>query len=271
MKRLCGMMILLIFCIVCLMGCSKSQKEMNAGFTPKEIIDLGTVVTEDLPERIWGKAILSASDFEKQNEFERVSWEFGEGDNQVKGSNAYYTLFNHGGPHVDAPSHIGVGKGLDSYPIDAFSGPVKVFDAREYRKGRSVPVGLFKGSVQPGDVVMIYTGYTPPQTDDAFPELSTLTPEAAEYLGNMPIKAFCTDAFSVDTSDTTTVHAPPGPARAIPVHYAFLSRAIPIYEQLFNIDKLLERADSSKMYFVGVPLNIKDGDGMNVRPVVFVY
>jgi kynurenine formamidase len=25
------------------------------------------------------------------------------------------------------------------------------------------------------------------------------------------------------------------------------------------------------MYFVGVPLNIKDGDGMIVRPVVFVY
>jgi kynurenine formamidase len=25
------------------------------------------------------------------------------------------------------------------------------------------------------------------------------------------------------------------------------------------------------MYFVGVPLNIKDGDGMMVRPVVLVY
>jgi len=25
------------------------------------------------------------------------------------------------------------------------------------------------------------------------------------------------------------------------------------------------------MFFVGVPLNIKDGDGMIVRPVVFVY
>jgi kynurenine formamidase len=41
-----------------------------------------------------------------------------------------------------------------------------------------------------------------------------------------------------------------------------------VYETLVNVDSLLEK---SNMYFVGVPLNIKDGDGMLVRPVVLVY
>jgi kynurenine formamidase len=34
------------------------------------------------------------------------------------------------------------------------------------------------------------------------------------------------------------------------------------------MEKLL---GNEKMFFVGVPLNIKGGDGMIVRPVVFVY
>ena len=53
-----------------------------------------------------------------------------------------------------------------------------------------------------------------------------------------------------------------------PVHHSFLSRGIPAYEQLFSVEKLLGKED---LYFVGPPLNIKDGDGMIVRPVVLVY
>lgn len=56
--------------------------------------------------------------------------------------------------------------------------------------------------------------------------------------------------------------------RTMPVHYSFLSRSIPAYEQLMNMDRLLGK---SNLFFVGVPLNIENGDGMIVRPVVFVY
>jgi kynurenine formamidase len=41
-----------------------------------------------------------------------------------------------------------------------------------------------------------------------------------------------------------------------------------VYEQLFNVDKLI---DKEMMFFVGVPVNISDGDGMIVRPVVFAF
>jgi len=56
--------------------------------------------------------------------------------------------------------------------------------------------------------------------------------------------------------------------RTIPVHFAFLSRGILIYEQLVNVNSLIGK---QSMFFVGVPPNIRNGDGMIVRPVVFIY
>jgi kynurenine formamidase len=243
-------------------------------FQPREVIDLGTLVTEDLPERVWGKGLLTQFaplGFNRQNTFDIVEWELGQGEDLFSGSNAYYEIFNHGGPHVDAPKHISVGGGLDVYPIEVFSGPLKVFDAQGYGVGRSIPDELFRGSVDPGDVVLVFTDYRPPQTDDGTPEFATLTTAAAEYLAELPVRAYGTDAFSVDGLGDTPVQGASATARAIPIHHAFLSRSIPIYEQLFNVDRLLDRPDSDAMYFVGTPLNIQNGDGMLVRPVVFVY
>ncbi len=265
------LLILTALSFLTLAACSPGDlsESVPSGLEPLEIIDLGALVTEDLPERVWGKGFLVANGFTSTNEFEIIDWHLEMENGSVSGSNAYYTLFNHGGPHVDAPKHVGVGGGLDSYPINTFIGPLKVFDARRFPKGRSVPVDLFKGSVGSGDVVLIYTGYTPPQNDEAFPETITLTCAAAEYLASLPIRAFGTDSWSVASlDDKSPVEAEAETARALPIHYSFLSRGIPIYEQLFNVDDLL---DEESMYFVGVPLNIKNGDGMVVRPVVFVY
>ena len=235
------------------------QEEKVASFTPSEVIDLGAVVTEDLPERVWGKAFLNQMGFDRPNSFDVIEWTFPMEGADVSGSNAYYTLFNHGGPHVDAPNHVGVGDGVDSYPIEAFSGRAKVFDVSSYSRGRSVPTSVFEDEVEAGDIVLVFTDYAPPTTDDALPELITLTSEAAEYLANLPVRAYGTDAFSVEALDDLRMPS---------LHHSFLSRGIPVYEQLFNVEGLL---DKGEMFFVGVPLNISGGDGMIVRPVVFVY
>lgn len=240
-------------------ACSSRPTERAPAFTPSEVIDLGAVVTQDLPQRVWGKAFMNQMGFTRQNSFDVVSWKFPVEGGAVSGSNAYYTLFNHGGPHVDGPNHMGVGGGVDSYRVDAFSGAVKVFDVTSYPLGRSVPAEVFQGKVNSGDVVLIFTRYTPPQTDEAAPEVRTLTQAAAEMLAALPVRAYGTDAFSVESLNDTKMPW---------IHHSFLSRGIPVYEQLFNVDKLLGK---ERMYFVGVPLNIKDGDGMMVRPVVFVY
>jgi arylformamidase len=232
---------------------------------PSEVIDLGAVVTEDLPERMFGNRWLNEYGFTRPNAFDVVSWSSG----PVSGSDAYYTLFNHGGPHVDAPNHLNLGGGIDTYSIDAFVGPLRVFDTSNYANGRTIPAAFFQGQdIREGDVVLIYTSYEPPQTDDELPESVTLTRAAAEYLASIPIRAFATDSYSAGSRDPNPVEADTEIARAAPVHEAFLSRGIPIYEQLFNVETLLGREN---MFFNGVPLNIENGDGMIVRPVVFVY
>ncbi len=250
-----------------LSACSEGRAPL---FKPQEVIDLGALVTEDLPQRVWGKAYLDANNLDRPNVFEIVKRTAEIGGSSISASNAFYTLANHGGPHVDAPNHMGFEAGIDGYPIGAFSGPLKVFDVRGYPKGRTVPKTVFsESSIDRGDVVMIYTDYSPPQTDEAFPETITLTPAAAEYLATIPVGAIATDAFSVaNLQDRTPVDSDDPAVKAVPIHHAFLSRGIPIYEQLFNVAQTLGK---ERMYFVGAPLNIRDGDGMIVRPVVFVY
>ena len=252
-------------------ACMQSEKVNESGVPqPRETIDLGALVTEDLPERVWGKALLADNNFSEPNSFNVMKWVLDLSGGSISGSNSYYTLFNHGGPHVDAPNHIGLNGGLDSYPLEVFSGPLKVFDARHFAIGRSIDVDFFASKdISPHDIVLIYTGYNPPQDDKSYPEAVTLTREAAKYLVNIPIRAIGTDSHSLYSfQDTRPVEADTQLASVAPIHEAFLSQGIPIYEELFNVDRLL---DKKKMFFTGVPLNIKDGDGMIVRPVVFIY
>lgn len=248
-------------------ACTSPAEEPDAPSAPTEIIDLGALVTEDLPERVWGKGFMQQMGFDRNNSFEVIKWTYADA---VHGSNAYYTFFNHGGPHVDAPNHMGVGAGLDAYPVEAFAGPVKVFDATAFGPGWTVPSTLFQGSdIAPGDIVLIHTNYVPPQSDDELPAFTSLTREAAEYLASIPVRAFGTDAFSVDAVGVTSgVESTDPTVRTFPIHHSFLSRGIPVFEQLQNVDRLL---DKQRMYFVGQPLNIVDGDGMMVRPLVFVF
>ena len=246
-------------CILTLSCSTPGEDARDRRFTPSEVIDLGALVTEDLPQRFWGKCFMTSQGFTRQNSFEVVAWTTPAEGGTVSGSNAYYTLFNHGGPHLDAPNHMGVGGGVDTYALEAFSGRVKVFDVSSYAVGRSIPAQVFRGQVEAGDVVLVFTRYVPPQSDEAVPQVRTLTQEAAEFLATVPVRAYGTDAWGIESLADTKVPW---------IHHSFLSRGIPVYEELLNVDKLLGK---EQMFFVGVPLNIKDGDGMMVRPVVFVY
>jgi len=249
--------------------CAAQQNSESTVPVPEEIVDLGALVTEDLPERFSGKRVQEEFGAGRSTEFEIVTWSYADG--AVSGQNSYYTFANHSsGPHVDAPNHVGVGDGLDSYPVEAFAGRLKVVDVRHFENGRTVTAEAFEQqNIQPGDVVVIYTAYAPPMADDQYPEVITLTREAAEYLANLPVRAFGTDAASVNSfTDESPVEADTAIARAIPVHHAFLSRGIPLYEALFHVDRLLGKEN---MYFVGPPINVKDGDGMLARPYVLVY
>ncbi len=53
--------------IFTLFACSDERGETSVSplFEPTEIIDLGALVTEDLPQRVWGKAFLAANDLDR--------------------------------------------------------------------------------------------------------------------------------------------------------------------------------------------------------------
>jgi len=119
---------------------------------PRETIDLGALVTEDLPERMWGKGFMTQMKFPDSNSFDVISWNFG----PISGSNAYYRIFNHGGPHVDAPNHTGMGRGIDSYPIESFIGPAKAIDVSHLPTGRNVTKDMLEDrDIESGDIVLI--------------------------------------------------------------------------------------------------------------------
>lgn len=257
--------------ILCLglfvIGCSvEPDDDVPSVPVPTEIIDLGAVITERTPEEFWGKALLEEMEFTEPNTFDVLARTFG----PVSVSNSYYRLFNHGGPHVDAPNHVGLGEGLDSFPVESFAGPLKVFDFSHLPVGRSITKEMLVNlPIDSGDIVLTYTGFSLPESGKEWPQAIALDYEAATYLAALPVRAFGTDALNVESmTDQSPVPSNDEIARIIPGHHAFLSKGIPVFEQLVNLDQLIHK---ESMFFVGAPLNIKDGDGMMVRPLVLVY
>lgn len=172
---------------------------------PKEIIDLGALVTEDLTIKVWGERYPRDRGYDRPNVFDIIHWQRG----PIDGSNAYYTVFNHGGPHVDAPVHMGYAGGLNSYSVESFVGPLKVFDVNYSPLGRTVGKEIFEGQgIRPGDIVLIYTNYKPPKAVDEYRSVISLTPEAAEFLARIPVQPFATDAWSVDIGPSNRASKP---------------------------------------------------------------
>lgn len=226
---------------------------------PRLVIDLSPTITEDLPVRIWGHRALKDLGFTDATEFRVIR-----GTTPFYFSNSYYTLMNHGGPHVDAPNHLERGaSGIDSYPLESLVGPIKLVDVRGRPADQPIATAEFANrGIARGDVIIVLTGYVPPSGPDELPAIRSLSKEAAEYLAAIPVKAFGTDALSADVWGL----------RGLPyeesVHHVFLGHRIPIIEQLTNLEALIAIRQS---VFVGLPLKVKDGDGSPIRAAAFVY
>jgi kynurenine formamidase len=59
-----------------------------------------------------------------------------------------------------------------------------------------------------------------------------------------------------------------GYQRVAPLHRAFLSRGIPVYEQLENLEALV---GLRRLVFIGFPLNVHQSNGSPVRAAALVY
>ena len=235
---------------------------------PREIVDLSPTVGEDFPTQALGEKVISAFGMSPRTTFDvRVIEEpFYMGE-------AVYSLSNHVGPHYDPPSHlIKGGKSSDQAPLEKFYGKAKILDFRAKPKDEPLMRADFENrGIEPGDIVLVVVGYSAPSSPEELPSYAYLSGEAAEYLAQIPIKAFASDMPSLGSMKgymKLLERGVTGSENICPEHIAFLSREIPNIEGLVNLESLI---GEEEIVFVGFPLKIRDGNGAPMRAAALVY
>ena len=136
----------------------------------------------------------------------------------------------HVGTHIDAPFHmIEGGKKITDFSIETFIGTGKLLDARGKKE---IDGSVFEGvSVLPGDIVLVYTGWSNNfGKDNYFTDYPILTEDFARAA-----IAFGTKIVGIDT---------PSPDREpYAVHKLLLEKEILIIENLTNLDQLVGLED----------------------------
>lgn len=256
----------MVLICISLAACQKESVGQNKLPTPIRIVDLGALVGNDLPRSLWGEYSVPFPDegpITVQDVITTTPYYIAE---------SFHTLFNHFGPHVDAPNHMdATGKSIDDFAPAQFTGPLKLLDVSHLRQGSIIQRSAFDGlSIEPGDIVLVFTGYRPTESENEPNVYSALSDDAAEYLASLRIHGFGTDGLSVERTGANRVSSSVegGYRKQAPIHYAFLTRDILIYEQLMNLGALVQETN---LYFIGIPLNIDSANGAPVRPIVLVY
>ncbi|MEW4923416.1 cyclase family protein [Algibacter sp. 2305UL17-15] len=199
----------------------------------------------------------------------------------------YYAANNfataeHGGTHIDAPIHFAKGKQyVDEIPLENLIGNAIKVDVSERALTNPdylVNIDDFTNweqkenmKIPEGSIVLIETGFskfypdkkkylgTDQRGDEAvkllhFPGLS---PEAAQWLvHNRTIKSIGIDTPSIDY----------GQSQYFKTHVILLSKNIPAFENLANLDKL----PSKGFEVVALPMKIKGGSGAPLRIIAFL-
>lgn len=189
------------------------------------------------------------------------------------GARSYLEVDNHNGAHYDPPSHVIEGaKSADQIPLERLLGRAVVIDFRTKPKDQPLSAIDFQNrGIRPDDIVIAFVGYTPPAGLDELPSYTFLSGEAAEYLANLPVRAFATDMPSLGGMKhymELAARGVEGSEHFMPEHFAFLSRDIPVVEGLVNLEAIV---DERNVVFVGFPLKIKDGNGAPMRAAALIY
>jgi len=183
-----------------------------------------------------------------------------------------FTLLSHAGAHLDAPGRLLRNGALaDQVPLGRLYGPARLWDLRWH--DRHTPLQITDLSqlpaVEPGEILLLFTGYTPPAPDD-WPVYTWLSPQAASWLAHQHIRALATDMPSIDSfqqgAQLLDRNRPPEEVWA--AHLPLFEAGIPVIEGLVHLDAL---EDQSRITFVGFPLAIPDRSGAPMRAVALVY
>ncbi|MGW4352654.1 cyclase family protein [Nocardia sp. NPDC004582] len=166
------------------------------------------------------------------------------------------------GTHVDAPLHIDDAlPALDELPLERFTGPAVVVDARAAGAGGSIGRAYFEGRVSAGVIVLVATGWSEHWGTHEYLNHPHLTVAAAEYLVAAGVRTVGIDALSVD----------PTPAEEIPVHRILCGAHAVIAENLTGLAAVLAEQEAGQRVEVSLfPLRLSGADGAPVRAVARV-
>ena len=235
---------------------------------PRAIVDLSPTITEDSAVEYQGRKLVKLFGLRERTTFEHVITE-----DPFYSAMSYVTLFTHLGPHHDPPSHVIKGAASsDEIPLDRFFGRARLLDFRDRRRDAPLLEADFADKpIEPGEIVIAFVGYQPPDDPDDYPRFPSLSGEAAEYLATLPVKAFATDMcclMSPEDLEQRLAKGLSGSENVLPEHYAFMSRGIPTIEALVNLEQLL---GEEHIVFAGFPLKLERATGGLMRAVALVY
>lgn len=172
----------------------------------------------------------------------------------------YYSFPTHVGTHVDASLHfIEGGKAINEYPLERFSGEAIVLDVSK-DKPEEISVSDIEeapGEVEPGKIVMLYTGWDEKYGGHDYQPHPWLAEETAEWLVDAGARLVGLDVLTPDI---------PVPYRVegwleFPVHRTMLGEEVLIAENLAN----LKRFVGQRVEVYGCPVNIRGADGAPAR------
>ncbi len=161
----------------------------------------------------------------------------------------------HHGTHVDAPYHfMNDGPTFEEIPLDRLYGPAVIWRIEKGPYAVIEPEDFEAASpaIEPGDMVLLDTGWAQHINTETYEQHASLSPAAAEWLVAHQVKLLGVD-FS--TPDLTSHKRPKG--FTFPVHETLLSQGVLIAEHLANLRPLANRRVEAM--FLGIPFAGSDG------------
>ena len=172
------------------------------------------------------------------------------------------SMIVHTGTHVDAPLHfLPDTASIDEVPLDRFYGETIVFrlkfgiEAREFGADDLVPS---LNQLEEGGIFVIQTGIGLYQETAEYNSLySWPSLELIQALVNKKVRCYMTDATAVDPVNT----------QDSVVHKALFKEAIPVVENLANLEKIPE---GRRFIVSAMPLKLAGREGAPCRAVAII-
>ena len=200
---------------------------------------------------------------------------------QVSFVNDFWLINGHSGTHMDAVWHADPTstETIDVMPLHYGFGPAVWLDcsAATARDGAissddlDAAVGSGAGPIEPGDIVLLHSGWSRVADDDPqryAQRLVGLSRCGAEWLRDKRVRTVGIDCVSVESPDTVgsaTVHTNFLKPHVLP-HDVGYREPIGIIENLTRIDRIPAR----RFLFCGLPLPFAGGTGSPIRAVAAV-